>query len=48
MTYETPTVTDFGSLVDLTEQNFNKNPGGTDTITIGNNPPITVPGSGTT
>jgi hypothetical protein len=45
MTYETPTVTDFGSLVDLTEQNFNKNPGATDTVTIaGVTTPI--PGSG--
>jgi hypothetical protein len=41
--YEAPTVTDFGSLVELTEQNFNKNPGDSDTITIG---VVTVPAPG--
>jgi hypothetical protein len=45
LAYETPQVKDLGKLVDLTQQNFNKNPGASDTVTIaGVTTPI--PGSG--
>ncbi len=45
--YETPEITDLGSLSELTEFNLNKNPGSSDTITISGQP-INVPGSGPT
>lgn len=48
MAYEPPTINDLGSVQDLTLQNFNKNPGSGDTITIAPNPPVPVPGSGLT
>ena len=45
MTYEAPQVRDLGTLAELTQTNFNKNPGSSDTITIGNNT-VPAPGSG--
>ena len=41
--YESPAITELGTLEDLTSQNFNKNPGNSDTITIAG---ISVPAPG--
>ena len=45
--YEAPKITEIGTITDLTEQNFNKNAGSSDTVTIGG---VTapIPGSGST
>jgi hypothetical protein len=41
--YETPKISELGSLADLTLQNFNKHAGSSDTITIAG---VTLPAPG--
>lgn len=45
MAYKAPKITELGTLAELTSQNFNKNPGTGDTITIAPAPPVPVAGS---
>jgi len=44
--YESPRITELGSVQDLTLTTFHKSPGKGDVILIAGEPPIDVPGSG--